>query len=186
MDIIAFNGSPRKTGNSSTLIEAVLEGASSAGAEVAHVRIHDLNVKGCQACYACKKTPGVCALKDDLTPYLHAIKDCKGIVFGCPIYMFRVSGQMKIWVDRMYSWCQYKEDGAGYDPSVPPGKKYAVVTSQGAPDPNQYGKSIRWLAGMAGYGMEEAGRIIHTGPTQASESPELLEQAREIGRKLLG
>lgn len=187
MKIIAFNGSPRKKGNTSLLIDAVLEGASSAGADVTHVRLQDINMKGCQACYACKENPGVCALKDDLTPYLHAVKDSAGIVFGCPIYMFRLSGQMKIWVDRMYSYYKYKPEGSGYDSAVPPGKTYAMVTSQGAPDPNQYHRSIRWLAGMAGTGlaMEEAGRIVHTGPTQASEDAALLDEAREIGRKMV-
>lgn len=187
MQIIAFNGSPRKKGSTSTIIEAVLEGAGSAGAEVTHVRLQDINMKGCQACYACKENPGVCALKDDLTPYLHAVKDCGGIVFGCPIYMFRISGQMKIWVDRMYSYYVNKPEGGGYDSAVPPGKTFAMVTSQGAPDPKQYQRSIRWLAGMAGtgFGLEEAGRIVHTGATPAADDPAVLDNAREIGRKMV-
>ena len=187
MEIIAFNGSPRQNGNTSSLIDAVLAGAGSAGADVAHVRLHDINVKGCQACYACKDNPGICALKDDLTPYLHAVKDSAGIVFGCPIYMFRVSGQMKIWVDRMYSYYSHRPDGAGFDSAVPPGKTYAMVISQGAPDENQYQRSVRWLAGMggSGFGMAEAGRIVHTGPGRASEDSALLEAARETGREMV-
>ena len=189
MQIIAFNGSPRKKGNTSTIINAVLEGAKSAGAETAHVHLHDLNMKGCQACYACKENHGVCAVKDELSPYLHQIKDSAGIVFGCPIYMYRISGQMKIWVDRMYSYYIPRADGGrGYDSAIPPGKTFALVTSQGAPDPEQYHRSIRYLAGMSGtgYGMEEAGRIVHTGNMgEAKDNPELLDQAREIGRKMV-
>jgi multimeric flavodoxin WrbA len=187
MQIIAFNGSPRKKGNTSTLIEAVLEGAQSAGAETIHVRLHDLNMKGCQACYACKENHGVCALKDDLSPYLHKIKDSAGIVFGCPIYMYRISGQMKIWVDRMYSYYAPRTDGeSGYSSAIPPGKTFAMVISQGAPDPEQYHRSIRYLAGMAGYGMKEAGRIVHAGGSmgEAKDNPALLDKAREIGRKM--
>ena len=189
MQIIAFNGSPRKKGNTSTIIDAVLEGTKSAGAETAHVHLHDLNMKGCQACYACKENHGVCAVKDELSPYLHQIKDSAGIVFGCPIYMYRISGQMKIWVDRMYSYYIPRADGGrGYDSAIPPGKTFALVTSQGAPDPEQYHRSIRYLAGMSGtgYGMEEAGRIVHTGNMgEAKDNPELLDQAREIGRKMV-
>jgi len=189
MHIIAFNGSPRRKGNTSTLIDAVMEGAQSAGAETTHVHLQDLNMKGCQACYACKENHGVCAIKDDLSPYLHQIKDSAGIVFGCPIYMYRISGQMKIWVDRMYSYYIPKASGErGYDSAVPPGKTFALVTSQGAPDPQQYHRSIRYLAGMSGtgYGMEEAGRIVHTGSMgEAKNNPDLLEKAREIGRKMV-
>ena len=188
MTIIAFNGSPRKNGNTSTIIKAMLEGAESAGVETKEIRLQDLNMKGCQACYACKEKPGVCALKDDLTPSLHAIKDCTGIILGCPIYMYRISGQMKILVDRMYSYYQHKPEGRGYDSAVPPGKTFAMIVSQGAPDPNQYQKSIRWLAGMAGLGLgfEEAGRIIHGNSREipAQDDEKLLAEARAIGKKM--
>ena len=189
MHIIAFNGSPRKSGNTSTIVTAMLEAAAEAGAETTEVRLHDINMKGCQACYACKENPGVCALQDDLTPSLHAIKDCTGIILGCPIYMFRVAGQMKIFVDRIYSYYSPRADGGGgYGTAVPPGKTFAIASSQGAPDPNQYERSIRWLAGMAGtgLGLEEAGRIVHTNSNAApaKEDEALLNEAREIGRKM--
>ncbi len=189
MQIIAFNASPRKKGNTSTIINAMLEGAGSAGAETTEVRLHDINMKGCQACYSCKENPGVCALTDDLTPSLHAIKDCAGIILGFPIYMYRIAGQMKIFVDRIYSYYKYRPDGGGYDTAVPPGKTFAMVSSQGAEDPNQYKRSIRWLAGMAGSGLgfEEAGRIVHTNSNElpAKDDQALLDQAREIGRKMV-
>ena len=189
MQIIAFNGSPRRNGNTSTLIKAVLEGAKSAGAETVEVKLHDINMKGCMACYSCnEKKFGVCAQKDDLSPFLEGIKTCDAVVFGCPIYMYRVSGQMKLLVDRMYSLYSPKKEGGGYNSEVPPGKKFALLISQGAPDPNQYLKSARWLAGMAGTGLgiEEAGRIIHTAQNMgpAAENVELMEQARALGGKL--
>jgi multimeric flavodoxin WrbA len=153
MTIIAFNGSPRKKGNTSTIIKAMLEGAESAGVETKEVRLQDLNMKGC-----------------------------------CPIYMYRICGQMKILIDRMYSYYQYKPEGRGYDSAVPPGKTFALVVSQGASDPNQYQKSIRWLAGMAGSGLgfEEAGRIIHGNSREipAQDDEKLLAEARAIGQKM--
>ena len=189
MQIIAFNGSPRKTGNTSTLIKALLEGAAAAGAETIEVNLHHINMKGCMACYSCNEVKfGVCAQKDDLSPFLETIKTADAVVFGCPIYMYRISGQMKLLIDRMYSLYSPKPEG-GYNSEVPPGKKFAVIVSQGAPDPEQYHRSIRWLAGMAGtgLGMAEAGRIIHTAGAmgQVEENAELLEQARALGRKLV-
>ena len=102
--------------------------------------------------------------------------------------MYRISGQMKLFVDRAYS-LYMPAAGGGYESAVPAGKKFALVISQGAPDPNQYHRSIRWLAGMAGtgFGMEEAGRIIHTNSEQmpAAKNTDLLEKARQIGRHLV-
>lgn len=190
MQVIAFNGSPRKKGNTSTIIKAVLEGAAAAGADTTEVNLHHINMKGCQACYACKEKLGVCAQKDDLSPYLEAIKTSDAIVYGCPIYMYRITGQMKLFVDRMYCFAAPKKEGRGYNSMIPPGKKYAVIISQGAPDPNQYARSIRYLSGMigSGYGMEEVGQIIHTGSNMgpAEENESLLEVSRALGRKLVG
>jgi multimeric flavodoxin WrbA len=189
MHIIAFNGSPRKKGNTSNLVKAVLEGAASAGAETTEVNLHHINMKGCMGCLSCRQKHGICAQKDDLSPHLEAVKTCDGMVIACPIYMYRISGQMKLLVDRFYSLYTPKDDG-GYGSAVPAGKKFAVIISQGAPDPEQYGKSVRWLVGMAGagFGMEEAGRIIHTDShlNPAKGASPLLEEARSIGRRLTG
>jgi multimeric flavodoxin WrbA len=187
MRILAFNGSPRKKGNTSAIIRAVLRGAKSGGAETVEVRLHDLEMKGCRGCLACRKKPGVCAQRDELSPYLEMMKTCQGIVVGCPIYMYRICGQMKLFVDRCYSLYVSREDG-GYDSAIPPGKTYALVVSQGAPQPDQYQRSVRWLAGMtgSGFGMREVGRIVHADSnlSPAAKDKALLEEAFLIGRRL--
>jgi multimeric flavodoxin WrbA len=115
------------------------------------------------------------------------VKTCDALVVGCPIYMYRVSGQMKLYVDRTYSLYTPAPDG-GYKTAVPPGKRYALVTSQGAPDPEQYHRSLRWLAGMtgSGHGMEEVGRVVHTDSHSqpAKDHTPLLAEAHAIGRRL--
>ncbi len=188
MKILSFNGSPRKKGNTSTIIETILKGARSAGAETTEVRLHDINMKGCMGCLSCRNNPGFCKQQDDLSPYLEAIKTCDGMIIGCPIYMYRISGQMKLLVDRIYSLYINREDG-GYDSAVSPGKTFAMVISQGAPDPDQYHRSVRWLSGMTGggLGMNEVGRIVHANSqlSPAIDDGDLLEEARRIGQKLV-
>jgi len=189
MQILAFNGSPRKKRNTSALIRAILKGAESEGAETVEVRLHEIDMKGCQGCLACRQKPGVCAQKDELSRYLESMKTCQGIVVGCPIYMYRICGQMKLFVDRCYSLYVSREEG-GYDSAVPPGKTYALVVSQGAPEGDQYQRSVRWLAGMtgSGFGMKEVGRIVHSdsAASPAEKDDALLEEAFLIGRRLAG
>ncbi len=71
MKVVAINGSPRKKWNTATLLEKVLEGAASEGAETEMIHLYDLNFKGCTSCFACKvkdgKNYGKCTIKDDLT-----------------------------------------------------------------------------------------------------------------------
>jgi multimeric flavodoxin WrbA len=54
MKIVAFNGSPRKDGNTATLLNKALEGAAAHGAEIEMIQLYDLNFKGCISCFACK------------------------------------------------------------------------------------------------------------------------------------
>ena len=188
MHILAFNGSPRKNGNTSAILASILAGARSRGAETTEVRLCDIDMKGCSGCLGCRKHPGFCQQKDGLSPYLEAIKSCTGMAVGCPIYMYRISGQMKLFVDRIYSLYANRPDG-GYDPMIPAGKTYALVTSQGAPDARQYARSIRYLSGMTGtgLGMDVVGRIAHTSGLEnpAAKDGELLQRAYEIGRQLV-
>ena len=188
MNILAFNGSPRAKGNTSAILASMLEGARSRGAETYEIRLHDIDFKGCLGCLGCRKNPGLCSAKDELSPWLEAIKTCTGMIVGCPIYMYRLSGQMKLFVDRIYSLYAGLPRG-GYQSMVPPGKTYALVTSQGAPNAQQYLKSITYLAGMTGSGLgfEEAGRIIHTESEArpAVSDQALMEQAFDIGRKMI-
>ena len=68
MKVIGINASPRKRANTQTLVEAVLEGAAENGAETRLVNLRELTIHGCLGCEGCKKHPGKCVQKDDLTP----------------------------------------------------------------------------------------------------------------------
>ncbi len=189
MLILAFNGSPRKNGNTSNLIKAMLKGARSRGAKTQEIRLHDIDLKGCLGCLSCRKHPGRCKQKDGLSPFLEAIKTCQGMIVGTPIYMYHVTGQMKIFVDRCYSLYISLADGSGYDSAVPAGKRFALVTSQGHPDGERFQRPIRWLAAMTGtgLGMTEVGRIVHVDShlRPARTDPALLERAYQIGQQLV-
>jgi len=77
----------------------------------------------------------------------------------------------------------------GYNSMVPKGKTYALIISQGAPDLNQYKRSVRWLAGMTctGLGMKLVGQIIHTSSDTkpARKNKKVLEKAFQIGQDLV-
>ena len=187
MRILAFNGSPRPQGNTSTIVNAVLEGAKEDGAKTTHVMLDELELKGCQGCLTCRKNPGNCARRDGLSPYLEELKSCDAVLVGCPIYMYHVAGQMKLLVDRLYSFWEDTPDG--YRSALPAGKRFAMVTSQGNPDAELYKRTIRWLGGIVGgLDMQYVGKIVHTDSAAkpAKNDAELLEKARHIGLALAG
>jgi len=104
--IIGFNGSPRKSWNTATLLEKALEGASSEGAETELIHLYDLNYKGCISCFSCKtrggKSYGRCAVNDELTPVLVKAGEADGLVFGSPIYYGTATGHIRSFMERLF------------------------------------------------------------------------------------
>lgn len=105
MKVIAISGTPRKGWNTSMLLDKLLEGARSKGAETEIINLHDLDYKGCKSCFACKtiggKSYGKCIMKDGLTRVLEKIQNADALVLGSPIYFGRVSGQMAVFLERL-------------------------------------------------------------------------------------
>jgi multimeric flavodoxin WrbA len=105
MNVLAINGSPRKTWNTATLLEKALEGAASMGAETELVHLYDLDFKGCISCFACKlkggKSYGRCAMNDGLTPLLQKIEMADAFILGSPIYFGTVTGEMRSFMERL-------------------------------------------------------------------------------------
>ena len=91
MRVVAFNGSPRKNGNTATLLGKALEGAQSAGAEGELFNLYEYAYKGCVSCLACKridtKHPGRCAVRDELTPLLEKTLAADVLLVGTPVYL---------------------------------------------------------------------------------------------------
>jgi multimeric flavodoxin WrbA len=105
MQIIGFNGSPRKQWNTATLLTKALEGAASQGASTKLVHLYDVDYKGCQSCFSCKKKGGSsygrCAMRDGLTPLLQEVETADAILLGSPIYLWGVTGEMKSFLERL-------------------------------------------------------------------------------------
>ena len=114
MKVVAFNGSPRKTWNTATLLRKALEGAASQGAETEFIHLNGLNFKGCQSCFACKtrggKSYGKCAVKDGLAPVLEKVRRANAIILGSPIYLGTVTGAMRMFMERlMFPYLTYTD-----------------------------------------------------------------------------
>jgi multimeric flavodoxin WrbA len=105
MKLMAFNGSPRKNWNTAMLLEKVLEGARSAGADTELIHLYDLNYKGCMSCFSCKIKDGAsygrCASRDELTPVLKQVENCDALILGSPVYLGSASGEMRSFMERL-------------------------------------------------------------------------------------
>ena len=105
MNIIAINGSPRKEWNTATLLKKALEGAASQGAKTGLYHLYDLKYKGCISCFACKekggKSYGRCVVEDDLKPVFKKIESADALIFGSPVYLGNITGEMQSFLERL-------------------------------------------------------------------------------------
>ena len=99
MNILVVNGSPRaENSNSMKLTRVFLDGADY-DAEI--IAVAKLRIKPCLGCFACwQKTPGQCAVKDDMAEVLNKIIAADVIVWSFPLYYFSLPGSLKNLIDR--------------------------------------------------------------------------------------
>jgi multimeric flavodoxin WrbA len=100
MKIVGIQSSPRgKNSNTLKLLDAALDGAAEAGAEVEAIDVAKLKIKYCTACNSCHEK-GVCSIKDDYNGVLEKLLAADGIIWSSPNYMMNVTAQLKTLFDR--------------------------------------------------------------------------------------
>lgn len=102
MKVTAFNGSPRKSGNTSLLINHVLEGLHKEGIETELVQVGGKAIHGCRACYRCFDTKDRrCAFQDDIVnECIEKMLASNGIIIGSPTYFAAPTPETKALIDR--------------------------------------------------------------------------------------
>lgn len=103
MKVVAFNGSPRKNGNTYTLLQTVLEQLEKEGIETELVQVGDRSIHGCIACGMCRKNGNnKCVFDDDvINKCIEKMIEADGIILGSPVYFADLSAQMKAFIDRV-------------------------------------------------------------------------------------
>jgi len=180
--VIGIIGSPRKLGNSSSIVNEVLRGAQDSGAETKVFYLNSMNIKGCQSCMYCRKNNN-CCIKDDMQEILENIKDADAVIIGSPIYIYQVSGQTKIMMDRLYPLTDER-----HKPRFGK-KKLVMVYTQASPFLFSFRTYIRYLRNaFTAMGLIHYKDIIVTkcfNPDVAMNNVKSMKKAYTIGKSLI-
>ena len=175
MKILAINGSPRTIrSNTRILAQFVLEGAAETGMETEMIDLCDLRVMPCTACEACSLN-GTCVNDDDVPSLVDRMKEADGIVFASPVYIDNVSGQMKVFFDRLADAIHYQLLAAKYGCSV------ATTHTSGGEEVVAYLNHVQNYLGVITVG----GLAVATGG-EAETVDRAEGNARALGKKLVG
>ena len=99
MYILGIQGSPRKQGNSSTLLAAFLAEARRLGSETFTLEVASKKIHPCINCGACERE-GFCALQDDMQEVYPMLWKADVIVVSTPIFFYNAPAQLKALIDR--------------------------------------------------------------------------------------
>jgi multimeric flavodoxin WrbA len=123
MKIIALAGSPRKNGNSDTLLNESIKALEAKNSVVEKFYLDDLEVKPCIACDSCKNHPeNKCIHDDDMQLLGQKLAQADLWLIATPIYWWGPTAQLKLVIDRWYSL--YREYNLA-------GKKAAIIITMG-------------------------------------------------------
>lgn len=103
MRIVVITGSPHKHGSTDLLAQRFIQGAEEAGHTVGRFDAAFMNIHPCLGCEVCGMN-GPCAQKDDIAQIRDALLAADMVVFATPIYYFGMSAQLKMVIDRFYSY----------------------------------------------------------------------------------
>ena len=103
MKVTAFNGSPRKGGNTEQMLAKVLEPISAAGIETEMVQVGGKKIHGCTSCWKCMENKDKrCVIDNDmLNECIEKIIDSDAILLGSPSYFSGMTSEMKALIDRV-------------------------------------------------------------------------------------
>ena len=102
MKVLGICCSPRKRGNTEILLVEALRSAASSGADTDLIAVRDKNIKPCDGCLSCSNS-GECRIKDDMREIYSKMLDADAIIWGTPVYVYNVTAQAKILIDRSFA-----------------------------------------------------------------------------------
>ena len=190
MKICILFSSPRKGGNTASLLTPFRERIEEAGHTCTQLDLYDMDLLPCLACRGCQKgwtIPG-CVRNDDMDAVFSAVLESDMILLASPIYAWYCTAPLKAALDRMvYALNKYYGDEKG--PSIWKGRKVAIITTCGYRP--EKGADL-WEEGMKRYckhsGLEYAGMLAerHLGYDTVFMDEEKAQHARDFADRLMG
>lgn len=90
MKTLIFNGSPRKNGDTSSLVIKIVENLKG---EYKIVHAYDCGIQPCIDCRYCWKNRG-CRISDNMQEVYQYILECDNIIIASPIYFSELTGAL--------------------------------------------------------------------------------------------
>lgn len=189
MKVLAIAGSPRRGGNTDTLLDQAIAGARSAGAEVDLVVLSKLKIAPCIACNRCF-ADGRCAVQDDYQTLYEKTLEADAVMLAAPVFFTNVSGWAKGFIDRFQCLWALKYVLNRPIPLPPAGqRRRAIFLSTAGSSKTRFDCTLSTVRSfLSTIDAELVGSLCVNGLDEkgaAAEHPELLQQSFALGVRLV-
>ncbi len=113
-NVLILNGSPRKGGNTETLLNAFTEVAQKENT-ITTYNVATMNIDGCMGCEKCYSTGKACIIDDDFNQIAEDILQADIVVFAAPVYWYSIPGKIKNVLDRIFALVVGEKEVSGKD-----------------------------------------------------------------------
>jgi len=186
--VLALLGSPRKNSNTRVLVERVLKGAASAGAETELIDLREVEPASCRHCGGCDRT-GRCVVRDGVQEIHEKIRRANHLVLASPIHFSGVSGQMKSLIDRGQAFWVEKYRLKRPVSEVEGDRRGLFVATCGGSDTRVFGWARHTvLAYFNSTGFRYWDELLEAStdqPPPMSEREDVLAKAEALGRRMV-
>ena len=111
--VLGISGSPRKGGNSDTLLRHILIGVENAGAITEGIHLRDYQFQSCIGCEKCRKAKQCIGLQDGMQLIYPKIIEARGLVLISPTHNYNVTALIKAFIDRLYCFYEFSNKRPG-------------------------------------------------------------------------
>lgn len=136
MNVLAFNGSPRRNGNTSLLLAELLRGVRDANGQAQELVAQDLHLKYCTGCLRCNVLKRCAQSGDDWKVVSDKIFAADALVFASPVYFHHLTAPLKKIIDRFRSFInvQITPESIRHTPWQNWNKRFVLLLSMGSSD----------------------------------------------------
>jgi len=168
--------SQRRLGNSELLVKEIMDHVPGE-TQLELIRLTDLSIKPCIACYRCLEPETRCSQNDDFNYVIDRIKAADSLIIGVPVYILGPHGYYKMLTDRLVGSFNYAASTAG--------KPCVVVIPYGTIGWQGYTRAAATiLPRLLQMRIVDCWEVHATLPAESFLNPVNIEYAQKLGQTL--
>lgn len=180
MKTLIINGSPRKDGDSMTLVNEMLKYLDG---EIRIIHAYHGNISPCMDCRYCWTNTG-CCINDGMQEIYKLLNEVDNVIIASPLYFSELTGELLSFASRLQ--CLFAARSIQKDPNFKLKRKNGTLIITGGGDGSPEPAINRANIIFRQMNVESIGTVLslHTNDIPAKEDVEALSRARELALKL--